>query len=39
MSEEFAGTGIIVEKNGTVTLSVNLKTPVEAGSAERVKAR
>lgn len=37
VSEEFAGTSIIVEKNGKVTLSINLKTPVEAGSAEKGK--
>lgn len=37
VSEEFADTGIIVGKNGTVTLSITLKTPVEAGSAEKGK--
>lgn len=37
VSEEFAGTSINVGKDGMVTLSINLKTPVEAGSAEKGK--
>lgn len=37
VSEEFAGTGIIEGNSGKVTLSITLKTPVEAGSAEKGK--
>lgn len=37
VSDEFAGTGIIEGNSGQVTLSITLKTPVEAGSAVKDK--